>query len=110
LVKLLEGCRFVVVPSLWNENFPYVIFQAFAAGKPVIGSLRGGIPELVGDERGLLFDPDNVEELADCMKRLWEGEDECKRMGMKAHEYVVREFSNDVFYDSLMSNYKEVLL
>ena len=39
--------RFVVVPSVWHENYPYVINQSFAFGKPVIASNRGGMPELV---------------------------------------------------------------
>ncbi len=109
LDQILYGARFVIVPSLWHENCPYVIFQAFAAGKPVIGSLRGGIPELIGEERGLLFDPDSVEELAVCMDRLWNDADECRRMGFLAHEYVEREFSDDAFYESIMSNYRAVM-
>ncbi|HDL85948.1 MAG TPA: glycosyltransferase, partial [Candidatus Acetothermia bacterium] len=49
----------VVVPSLCNDNFPGVIFEALAFGKPVIGSRRGGIPEMIRDgENGLLFEPD----------------------------------------------------
>jgi len=109
LDRVLYGARFVIVPSLWHENFPYVIFQAFAAGKPVIGSLRGGIPELVGEKRGLLFDPDDIDELASVMERLWHDVDGCKHMGKVAREYVLREFSDDVFYTALMSNYRAVL-
>ncbi|MFK5951349.1 MAG: glycosyltransferase [Methylococcales bacterium] len=109
LNQILYGARFVIVPSLWHENFPYVIFQAFSAGKPVIGSQRGGIPELVSEERGLLFDPDNVKELVACMDQLWNDTDQCKRMGQLARQYVETEFSDDVFYDSIMSNYKAVI-
>lgn len=109
LKNVLYDARFVIVPSLWHENFPYVIFQAFAAGKPVIGSLRGGIPELIGDDRGLLFDPDKADGLADCMRGLWEDTDTCERMGKIARDYVVKGFSDDVFYESLMSNYQAVL-
>lgn len=109
LNRVLYDARFVIVPSLWHENFPYVIFQAFAAGKAVIGSQRGGIPELVGDERGLLFNPDKVDELVSCMESLWHDVDKCQRMGRLGREYVVKEFSDDVFYDSLMTNYKAVL-
>lgn len=109
LDQLLYGARFVVVPSLWHENFPYVIFQAFAAGKPVLGSLRGGIPELIGDDRGLLFDPDNIEELTSCIERLWGDLEACARMGEIAREYVLSEYNDDIFYQSLMDNYKAVL-
>ncbi|MGH9460293.1 MAG: glycosyltransferase family 4 protein [Vicinamibacteria bacterium] len=48
----------LVVPSLWPENSPLVIHEAFMAGVPVIGSRLGGIADLVRHgECGLLFDP-----------------------------------------------------
>ena len=54
----------VVVPSLWNDTFPGVVFEALAFGRPVIGSRRGGIPEMIReDENGLLFEPDRPGEL-----------------------------------------------
>ncbi len=47
-----------VVPSLWYENFPGVILESFGFGVPVIGSVMGGIPELIREGcNGLLFDP-----------------------------------------------------
>lgn len=39
----------LLMPSVWNENSPGVIIQALGLGLPVIGSDRGGIPELVSD-------------------------------------------------------------
>jgi glycosyltransferase involved in cell wall biosynthesis len=44
------------VPSLCYENSPAVIYEAFAAGLPAIGSKLGGIAELIGDD-ALLFAP-----------------------------------------------------
>lgn len=50
----------VIVPSLSNDNLPSVVFEALAFGKPVIGSQRGGIPEMVRHrENGLLFNPES---------------------------------------------------
>lgn len=37
------------VPSLWAENSPGVVVHALSQGLPVIGSNKGGIPELVRD-------------------------------------------------------------
>lgn len=37
------------IPSIWAENSPGVVIQALGLGLPVMGSARGGIPELVRD-------------------------------------------------------------
>jgi glycosyltransferase involved in cell wall biosynthesis len=48
----------LVVPSLWLENSPLVIHEAFMAGVPVVGARIGGIADLIDDGRtGLLYDP-----------------------------------------------------
>jgi glycosyltransferase involved in cell wall biosynthesis len=61
----------LVVPSIWYENNPLVIQEAFAAGVPVIASNLGGMAEFVEDGRnGLLFEAGNVEALAAAMRRV----------------------------------------
>lgn len=109
LTKVLSAARFVVVPSLWHENFPYVIFQAFACGKPVLGSLRGGIPELIGTERGYLFEPDSIDDLVTKMNKLWEQPELCSQIGQRARQYVTQEFNDQKFYEQIMDNYRSVL-
>ena len=62
--RWLAGLDALVVPSIWEENSPLVIREAFAAGVPVVASNIGGIPEVVTDEvNGLLFEPGNVQDL-----------------------------------------------
>ncbi len=54
----------LVVPSLWLENSPLVIHEAFQAGVPVIGARIGGITELIADGRnGRLYDAESAGEL-----------------------------------------------
>lgn len=58
----------LIVPSLWHEPLPRTIFEAYVHGVPVIGSRRGGIPELIEEGKtGFLFDPDRPEELVKAM-------------------------------------------
>ncbi|HZM00730.1 MAG TPA: glycosyltransferase family 4 protein [Planctomycetota bacterium] len=55
----------LVMPSLWLENSPVVIQEAFAAGVPVIASGQGGMAELIDDGRsGRLFPAGDVVALA----------------------------------------------
>jgi glycosyltransferase involved in cell wall biosynthesis len=61
----------VVVPSLWPENSPLVIREAFMAGVPVVGARIGGIAELVTDgENGLLYEPRSTSGLTEALNSL----------------------------------------
>jgi glycosyltransferase involved in cell wall biosynthesis len=61
----------LVVPSLWLENSPLVIHEAFMAGVPVVGARIGGISDLVRDgENGLLYPPESSAALAATLRDL----------------------------------------
>jgi glycosyltransferase involved in cell wall biosynthesis len=61
----------LVVPSLWPENSPLVIHEAFMAGVPVVGARQGGIPGLITDGvNGLLYDAFSADDLARTLQRL----------------------------------------
>jgi glycosyltransferase involved in cell wall biosynthesis len=62
--RVLKNLDILIVPSLWDENSPLVIQEAFLAKVPVIASRLGGIPELVKDNiNGLLFKAGDAREL-----------------------------------------------
>lgn len=61
----------LVVPSVWIENAPFIIREAFAAGIPVITSDLGGMAEMVRDGiDGLLFPAGDAVALAAVLRRL----------------------------------------
>lgn len=63
--RAFETIDCLVMPSLWLENSPVVIQEAFAAGVPVIASGQGGMAELIQDGRsGRLFPAGDVTSLA----------------------------------------------
>lgn len=65
LARRLREVRAVVVPSLWPENFPYAVLEAQAAGRAVVASRIGGIPEQIEDgQDGLLVAPGDPTALA----------------------------------------------
>ena len=70
LKKMYEISDFTVVPSIWYENSPLVIYESLSNGTPVIGSRIGGIPELVIDGyNGYLFEPGNISELNEILEK-----------------------------------------
>jgi glycosyltransferase involved in cell wall biosynthesis len=70
LPALMRNIDWVVVPSIWWENSPLVIQEAFMYGKPVICSDIGGMAEKVRDGiDGLHFRSGNAQDLADTILR-----------------------------------------
>jgi glycosyltransferase involved in cell wall biosynthesis len=110
LNKVLFRCRAVVVPSIWHENFPYVILQSFACGKPVIGTDRGGIPELIKNGKfGLIYNALDIAALSAAIIRLWDAPESTVAMGKAAKEWCDLEFNDRKFSEALMAFYKEVI-
>ena len=69
-MALFKGCSFFVLPSR-HEPMGIVNLEAMAAGKAIIASRVGGVPELVGDgENGLLVPPDDAPALAVALAHL----------------------------------------
>ena len=105
----LTKALFVVVPSEWYENSPYAVTEAFASGKPVIGSRIGGIPELVVDnETGLTFQPGNERELRSHILHLLNNPDKIHKMGQKARKVAEDKLNPSSFYDRLFSIYEKI--
>jgi GT2 family glycosyltransferase/glycosyltransferase involved in cell wall biosynthesis len=69
--ETLASLDVIVVPSVWLENAPFIIREAFAAGVPVVASNLGGMAELVAHEsNGLLFEPGSAADLQRTLRRL----------------------------------------
>lgn len=65
----LAQADLLVLPSVCHENSPTVIYEAFAAGVPVLAARVGGIGELLDQDERFLFTPGSVKELQE--KLLW---------------------------------------
>jgi glycosyltransferase involved in cell wall biosynthesis len=109
LIDLIHNAFTVVLPSIWYENQPFSILEAFAAGKPVIASDLGGMTELVSHkERGLLIKPADPQPLAEAFQWAFTNQKLMMEMGKNAREYALQNHSQEVHYQSLMSIYNQV--
>ena len=71
VVQKMSQFDAVCVPSTWLETGPLVVYEAFGAGVPVLGSRLGGVQELVTHNLdGLLIEPGNVGAWADAIASL----------------------------------------
>jgi len=83
----------LVLPSR-REGFGLVLVEAMAAGRPVIASRAGGIPEVVEDGvTGLLVPVDDVPALAAALERLAGDPGERVRLGRQGRQVAVKKFS-----------------
>jgi spore coat protein SA len=81
-------------PSTWEEAFGLVFAEASASGLAVIGSKRGGIPEIIMDGRtGLLADPADINDLAVKINSLIESPQLREALGRSARKYMEEKFS-----------------
>ncbi len=78
-----------IVPSLWDEPLGTVVFEALAFGCPVVGSSRGGIPEMIQvGVNGFVFDPDVSGELASILTKLAKDRDLIKKLAAQSPKSV----------------------
>lgn len=75
---LYAGARLFLFPSLY-EGFGLPPLEAMASGAPVVCARAGAVPEVVGGA-GVLFDPPDVAELANLIRRLCADDDERRRL------------------------------
>ena len=88
LASLFRRAAAFIMPSLWYENAPLAAIEALSWGCPILGTSRGGVPELVRDGgAGLVLEP-TVEGILGALKELEAREDAggLRRGARKAYE------------------------
>jgi glycosyltransferase involved in cell wall biosynthesis len=93
-----------------EETAPTIIAQAMAAGKPVVASRVGGVPEMVNDgESGFVVESEDETALAERMLTLLNDQDLCLRMGARGHELALRRFNPDAVARQTVEAYRIAL-
>ena len=92
-MQLLKQVSSVVLPS-YNEGLPMTLLESMAAGKAVITTNVGSIPELVKDpENGTVLEPGNVRKIADAMIFYSEHPEVLKKIASVNMNRIEQEFS-----------------
>jgi glycosyltransferase involved in cell wall biosynthesis len=82
LPSIYAAADIFVLPTVIQEGFGLVLLEAFAAGRPIIATRSGGIPDLIRHgENGLLVNRGDVQDLYDAMRTLLKDEDLRIRLG-----------------------------
>lgn len=106
--QLLAASTLLALPSQ-VDTFGIVLLEAWSHGKPVIGARAGGIADLVREEvDGLLAPFGDVSALAAAIDRLVSDPDLAARLGEAGRERVLRDFTWDRTYQTLLGIYDAV--
>lgn len=112
LSDFIQNARFLVIPSRCYEGFPMAILEAAQFGKPTIGPNHGGFTEIIGEGDaaiGRLFAPGDVDALEQQVVSLWNNPSEITRLGEKAYDKLLREYSMEVIYQKWNNLVKSLL-
>lgn len=110
LKSVIANASFIVLPSEWYENAPMSIYEAFALGKPVIGSCIGGIPELIQHGKdGYLFQSKDYDELKFWINFCLKNKTLVQKMGKNARLKVQKLFNPQIYYKKLFTFYSLIV-
>jgi glycosyltransferase involved in cell wall biosynthesis len=100
---LLEGARFMVLPSEWSENNPLTVIEAQSLGTPVLGARIGGIPELIEEGRtGMTFTSGDVEDLKKKIEETFQHTFDYRTIA----EESVKRYNSDAYVEQLLKYYR----
>jgi glycosyltransferase involved in cell wall biosynthesis len=98
----------VAIPSL-SEGSPLVLFEAMAAGRPIVASEVGGIPEVIADRQsGILVPAADTQRLAAALAQVLGDAELARGLGDNAAR-AAREFAPDRYGARLRDVYQRVL-
>jgi glycosyltransferase involved in cell wall biosynthesis len=100
----------LVMPSLWFENFPRTLVEAFSCGLPVIASRLGAMAALIRDgETGLLFNPGDASDLAAKLAWAQAHPDAMHGMGEAARKEYESKYTPQRNLEILRAIYREAM-
>jgi glycosyltransferase involved in cell wall biosynthesis len=105
MAQLRRGAAFCLIPSRCDEACPYAAIEALSDGLPVIGSSRGGLPELLAHQ--LVLDADDAGAWADATARLWRDPAARSKLGANALQTARGLLSEERYHDELMQVYAQ---
>jgi glycosyltransferase involved in cell wall biosynthesis len=110
LYNLIKHARLVVMPSIWYENNPISILEAFALGKPVVGSDLAGMRELINDKgTGFLFKPGQSADLKKLITDNYFNTELLEKMGQNCRKFVEENCSPAIHLKKILEIYQSLI-
>ena len=101
-MELLNKASVFVLPS-YSEGCPYVIIEAMALKKIIIGTSVGNIPEMLSGNCGILVEPENKEELKEKLYQVITQRDKFEETRELAYKKIIKEYTIDSTTNKILS-------
>jgi len=99
-----------VVLSSLNEGTPVSLIEAMAAGKAVVATKVGGVPDLVEDGKtGVLVPSKDPEALTEAILQLLKNDTLCRRLGEKAKASVYKKYDVSRLVEDMKNFYLKIV-
>lgn len=106
----MRSAACLVMPSLWYENFPRTLVEAYACGLPVVASRLGAMAELVVEGKtGLLFEPGNAADLALTLEWAERHPQAMRQMGVAARRLYESRYTPEANFRQLTAVYEDAM-
>jgi len=92
LAEVYNAADLFVLPSVVDEGFGRVVPEALSCGIPVIVTRKGGIPEAVGPQVGILVEPD-VNIISETIISLYNSPEKLRALACNCRKYAEQHFS-----------------
>jgi glycosyltransferase involved in cell wall biosynthesis len=106
---LVASARYVAVPSVWEETANLAALEALAAGRPLLVSERGALPELVATGAGVAARPGDEIDLADKISLLMNDDALFRRASVEASKFAHQWLEPERHLAALESVYRDSL-
>lgn len=104
LVEIISKARISICPSECYENCPFSVIESQMYGTPVIGSDKGGIPELIEiNKTGKFFKAKDINDLKEKINSLWNNKEKLDEYTNNCYKKSV--MTIDKYYDELLKLY-----
>jgi glycosyltransferase involved in cell wall biosynthesis len=109
MASVYKSIDIFVLPSL-NEGLPMTLLEAMAAGKAIIATRVGAVPQVITDQvTGLLVEPADAASLAQAISQLLSHPDLCRQLAHRARACVERDYTAAGMVQKYGELYTEVL-
>jgi glycosyltransferase involved in cell wall biosynthesis len=106
--QLMKAASVVILPT-HAEGMPRAVLEAMALARPVAATPVGGITDLIlHGVTGLSFEVEDDQALAGCIMQVGDDPDEAARMGLRAQEFMRRNFSPEDHTRKLLALFRRV--